>query len=474
MKSEKEPTNILSNAHHSLDELSNSEHSSQCSGDCEAYTNRLKRYCHSSLFDGSEQISSNEGRLTNDDYELVHVHIVARHGDRTPVSNLRLGPRVYYECGLVEESINWNGLEDFTPHFLTPSSLGTEPQIQFHPGTQSHECGDVKGIGKLTLLGYKQHVYLGKLMREKYDNFVGTIIHDVQSLRNGVYVQSTQVLRTIFSLSAFMLGFLPDSIELRRATTVHISQGTQLETPPVGIETVYKHCQGYSQLWNEDRRQTGYLKNEDKRRHLITNLCGMFGLVSKCQSLSVAKVFEQLSIRGCHQPLDPLPCVKDNGPCVSYPQALELFKFTDWAWTSGHPLKTSIIATMPFLTHSILTPMQRVMDSYQRSNSLAGSYKFMVSLTHDDAITKMLTNLGVRVSEWIPYATRVVFELWKRKDQELYEVRILLNGEVVTQQCGGWREGMNKELIPYPVLKAFLTSGTYRELKYYNKLCRTT
>ncbi|XP_064384751.1 uncharacterized protein LOC135333672 isoform X2 [Halichondria panicea] len=31
---------------------------------------------------------------------------------------------------------------------------------------------------------------------------------------------------------------------------------------------------------------------------------------------------------------------------------------------------------------------------------------------------------------------------------------------------------MNDELIPYPVLKVFLTSGTHRELKYYNKMCR--
>ncbi len=101
-------------------------------------------------------------------------------------------------------------------------------------------------------------------MRDKYDDFVAPIIEDVPSLRNGVYVQSTQVLRTILSLSAFMLGFLPDSTELRRATTVYISHGTLLEAPPVGIETVYKHCHGYSQLWNEDRRQTGYLTSENK------------------------------------------------------------------------------------------------------------------------------------------------------------------------------------------------------------------
>ena len=42
----------------------------------------------------------------------------------------------------------------------------------------------------------------------------------------------------------------------------------------------------------------------------------------------------------------------------------------------------------------------------------------------------------------------------------------------MTPQCGGLREGMNDELIPYPVLKVFLTSGTHRELKYYNKMCR--
>ena len=168
-----------------------------------------------------------------------------------------------------------------------------------------------------------------------------------------------------------------------------------------------------------------------------------------------------------------LPCLREDGPCVPYSQALELFQYADWVWANGHPLMSSIIATMPLLNHSVLTPMERIMDSFQQHNSLPGSYRFMVSLTHDDTITKLLTNLGVGVREWIPYATRIVFELWRKKTTNEYKVRILLNGEVVTEQIECWNEGMNRELVPYIALKEFLLSGKYRNLMSYNKICRT-
>ncbi len=447
--------------------------STRCDHDCVAYTDRLHRYCHTSLFEDFNQTysRSQEGKITDDSYELVHVHIIARHGDRTPVSNLHLGPQIYYECGLADTSFNWNRLDDFNTHFLSSSSSGSGRLIQLNPGAQNKECGDIKGIGKLTALGFKQHAFLGKLLREKYKDFVASFIDNVQSLKKNLYVQSTQVLRTIHSLSAFLLGFLPDSTELRLATTIHVSPGPFLQFPPVGISEVYKQCHGYTQLWTEDRDQTGFVASENERRYLITKLCDMFGLARKCQTLSVAKVFEQLSIRGCHNHSNPLPCLNENGPCVSYSQALELFQYTDWVWANGHPLKSSIIATMPLLNHSVLAPMERIM---QKDTSLSGSYRFMVSLTHDDTITKLLANLGVRIQEWVPYASRVVFELWKKKTTNSYEVRMLLNGEVITKQCGCWREGTNKELIPYAVLKEYLFSGKYRNLMFYSKICRTT
>lgn len=452
--------------------LLTSEPSAKCDQDCLTYTNRLHRYCHASLINAPDQIVSNEGKLTNDQdgesYELAHVHIIARHGDRTPVSVLRLGSPVYYECGMVDNSFNWNGLDDFDVHFLAP---GREPLIQLNPGSQNKECGDFMGMGKLTALGFKQHAFLGKLLRKKYSHFVADFIDNVQSLKRNVYVQSTQVLRTIHSLSAFLLGFLSDSMEVRRAVTMHISQGTLLQLPPIGISKFYKQCHGYVKLWENDRSQTGFIASVKEQRHLITELCGMFGLASKCETLSVPKVFEQLSIRGCHDPSNPLPCLGEN--CVSYSQALELFLYTDWVWANAHPRMSSIIATMPLLNHSVLAPMERIIDSNQEGTFLPGSYRLMVSLTHDNTISKMLTNLGVTMQEWMPYATRVVFELWRKKTTNLYEVRILLNGEVISVQCGGWGRGMNRELIPYADLKEFLLSGKYRNLMAYSKICRT-
>lgn len=455
-----------------------SDSSQQCDSDCEAYTQRLSRYCHTSLFNENKHDSSNEGTLeisTSNQYELVHVHIVARHGDRTPVSNLKLGSKVYQECGLTNDLFNWKGLDDFPPPLIL-SSQGSNFHIQLNPGSQKRECGDIKGIGMLTALGYKQLALLGKLMQEKYEHFTSNIVHDIKSLKSAVYVQSTYVLRTIHSLSAFMLGFLPDSADLRRATTIHVSPGTLLESPPMDIQRVYHHCNGYRKLWEENLAHSGYTMEENKRRQPVDDLCNMFKLGNKCKFLSIPKVFEQLSIRGCHQPSDVLPCARQNGPCVTYSQALELFQLTDWVWSNRYPLKSSTIALIPFLNHSILTPMQQVIQEYsiQQSTPLAGSYKLMVSLTHDKTITMMLRTLGVPVKEWIPYATRVVFELWKQRASSVFSIRILLNGAVVTNQCGAWRNKMPQELVSFPIFRDFLTSGNYMDLNLYNKICRIT
>ena len=346
-----------------------------------------------------------------------------------------------------------------------------------NPGTKEKECTDFKGAGVLTAIGYKQHAALGKLMQERYQTFVSKITNNVDSLRSEMFIQSTEVMRTTHSLSAFMLGFLPDSQHLRQATTIHISKGTFLESPPPGIETVFNHCHGYLQrVWPEDRRQTGFTAKENNRRYPITNLCRMFGLSNMCRTLTVSKVFEQVIIRGCHQPSNSLPC--NGASCLNYSQALELFRLIDWAWNNGHPLKSSIIALAPFLRHSVLTPMERLISNYQLSSTdhtSPGSYPLMVSLTHDDTITKLLTSLGIPVSEWMPYASRLVFELWKKRGDsspEDFMVRMLFNGEPVTKLCGAWREGMSDELVPFPVFGEFLTTGTYRDIESYNKICQ--
>lgn len=462
--------------------------------DALAYTKRLHRYCHTSLLDGSELRSSesHEGTLDgniNEQFELVQLHVVARHGDRTPVFNFKLGSKIFFQCGLVDEPMyNWEGLDDFpSPVALPPSAKVKNSHLPLNPGTESKECGDVKAIGKLTKLGYKQHASLGTLIEKRYSMFLRNMFLDPDSIHRSLFVHSTDFPRTIHSTAAFLLGFLPDNARIRQAVNIHISKGPHLEAPPTGFPTVYHHCHDFYQLWDDDRVESGYYQNEKKRHHLLSELCAMFRL-KNCHVPIVARVFEHVMIRGCHKPTDMMPCYKQTGNCVVFTQARKLFEFADWVWGNEHPRKTSIIGIIPFLKHSVLDPIDRLImidsnplgthtNNHPDRDAFSNSYRVMLSFTHDDTIVMLLISLGLKVHEWMPYATRVVFELWKRKtgdgksSQGDYMIRILFNGVPVTEQIGAWKDGMYSGLVPYPILKEFLTTGEYREIESYNKVC---
>ena len=476
--------------------MSNKGAQSVESDDVVAYTKRLNRYCHTSLLDGSELTSfqSHEGTLgNNEQFELVQVHVVARHGDRTPVSNYEIGSKVFFQCGLVDETTyNWEGLNDFpSPVALPPSAKVKNSHLPLNPGTESRDCGDVKAIGKLTKLGYQQHASLGALIAKKYSTFWGTVALDPVSIHRSLFVHSTDYSRTIRSATAFLLGFLPDIAQIRQAVNIHISKGPYLEAPPTDFQAVYHHCHVYDQLWNDDRAESGYFHNEIKKHHLLSSLCAMFR-IQTCHLPIVSRVFEHVMIRGCHKPSDMMPCYKHTGDCVGFTQARKLFEFADWVWSNEHPPKSSIIGLMPFLKHSVLDPIERLImidsntvgnlnSKYPDRSAFSTSYRVMLSFTHDDTIVMLMTSLGLKVHEWMPYASRVVFELWKRKTRDDtgttsrgdYMIRILFNGVPVTEQTGAWKDGtgMYSELVPYPVLKEYLTTGEYRDVNSYNKIC---
>ena len=95
--------------------------------------------------------------------QLVLVQAVWRHGDRTPAVFLPNDPNVNY---------SW-------------------PQ----------------GLGELTFLGMKQHLALGKKLRNYYVDQLGVIPGKYNSQQ--VYIRSTDVNRTLISAMSNMLGMFP-------------------------------------------------------------------------------------------------------------------------------------------------------------------------------------------------------------------------------------------------------------------------
>ena len=461
--------------------LTSDEHFSRCDKNCHAYHKRLDDYCHRLLLRSQlklekQFLSARENDLPAhiaNSYALQQVHIVARHGDRSPTSQYQLGlSRVYYECGLVQgqESWKWVGLRDF-PHLKAllyeTEKVHFEHQSLF-PGTNSKECG----VGKLTREGYFQHRALGSMMNKKYAISILHNFSNIQEAVQSMYVQSTDYSRTLHSAGAFMLGFLPDQKEFRESTTIYVSPGILLQAPPPWMEPVFsncKHLKGFSatNLWKTNYYQTELAKYNPLLEHLIT----MFQVTTLKRPIA-REVFDSVVTRGCHVKENPLPCSSAD-KCMSYVFASKMFEYVDWTFLNTFTINGATVATLPLLRHSIYGAMREAVDGMDKAK------KFILSVTHDTTIAQLLLALGVRQEVWMPYASRLVFELWKSTadtKSSSYYVRVLFNGIPLTHQLSAWKDiqegSLHPELIPFLNWEEFVLKGVYKDIESYNKACK--
>ena len=146
---------------------------------------------------------------------------------------------------------------------------------------------------------------------------------------------------------------------------------------------------------------------------------------------------------------------------MSEQMASEAMHHAIWAFAENY---TGIadVATHPML----IQIAKRMVNKSQRKSSL----KFVLYSGHDSTATPLLINLGVHDRRrWTPYATRVVFELWrdtlidssKHPDSiDNFYFRVLVNGKVVTSKmkfCGDAL--VDGELCPVQELVSWLSNG---------------
>lgn len=406
----------------------------------------------------------------NNSYELVQVHILARHGDRSPATPYVVGATVFYECGLVEmwRDSSWGRLQDFPPL----KGLQHEDELLYsihqtlYPGYNSKQCG----IGKLTSQGFHQHKALGMQIRRKYTKLFGNSTG--HRLAQSIFVQSTDVPRTIQSAAAFMLGFLPDQRTLRRLITIHVSPGVKLQAPPPGISRVFKPCRNFPSFRKRELEEnSNFFEIEKKKYHpLLEDFCHKFGLHNVQNRPIITKIFDSIWTRGCHIQESPLPCYNDQ--CLDYHSAKKMYEFADWAFTNIRTRDSSLVAMLPFLRHSVLGLMEGVV---RENNDLK---RFVLSLSHDSTMTRVLIALGMHLDKCMPYASRITFELWKSKmgvgaGEGKFHVRVLFNGMPITHELSALQQtgSDHPELLPYSAWKRFMEYGKYRDTQFYDQAC---
>ncbi|KAL8865888.1 MAG: hypothetical protein Q9174_006634 [Haloplaca sp. 1 TL-2023] len=166
--------------------------------------------------------------------------------------------------------------------------------------------------------------------------------------------------------------------------------------------------------------------------------------------MSVDHYFDNLSVRLCHA--KPLPCGNASNPhlCLTQEMADTVFRLGQWeysylyrdagprtlAYSVGRygiwiaelvqNLRDAMVAASDSSSSSFSSSEKR-----KRRSSSSGIVKYRHNIAHDGSISHILNILQVESMVWPGMGSEIVFELYKRKSDQRFFIRVLWGGQVL-------------------------------------------
>ncbi|KAJ2747008.1 hypothetical protein GGI20_000904 [Coemansia sp. BCRC 34301] len=383
-------------------------------------------YCDAGFPDDRAYASVPEAKL-----ELVQV--VVRHGDRTPV-HLIPNDSTTWTCDGVDENIYLHGAGQ-----PETNTTGAYRQVIEIPAW-NHKYGFANqvwrgscNVGQLTDRGKAQHRQLGSKLRSIYVDKLGFLSAQLNNT-DEIYTRTTHVWRTKNSAESLLAALWPKrGIVPQSAIPLH--------TYPEEIETMYGNSGAcgkirtiLSTIAASDQYQA-FLKDQGS---LMAKLSGIFDVSGSDWASSWDGYVDILQARHCHG-ID-LPCSdrasisgKAAPKCATAEDATQVLRNSHYEYAfkyRDHPLSQSYLR---LVIGSLLGTLKDQMQEHIGGKT--GSLKFALYSGHDSTVAPLLAVLHAsnRNMLWPPYASNILFELWKKNDGNRV-VRVIYNGQVLKLQ----------------------------------------
>lgn len=425
----------------------------------------LTHYCNFPV-----RTSGAEGSLSLEDLEhskrfrLEMVHVLIRHGDRSPAMDIANMDHKNYDYDCTFKTADRDHKQMFEEFKQTSMYFKLREFVKGVRTSQSLiPSGKKCEIGQLTQRGFLQHFEIGKHMREVYHDFLGDDITG-----GNLLLRSTERTRCIQSAAAFLFGLLTKDTIMREGIAINLTSDIWLREDDHGVP--YK-CPSFYQRWAEYKQRQEYITGAAEMEPFMQKYSQILG-TSRSSITTVIFLTDAILTRYCYK--HPLPC--GPGGCVTQEMAADGINFASWAFAEN------FTAIADVATHPMLIQMAKRMIDKSRDKT---KLKFILYSAHDSTVTPLLLNLGVHDrNKWTPYATRVVIELWRDTTssvssedsiESLY-FRVLVNGKAVTSKMKFCGEALFKgELCPVRELITWLSAG--KGVKgmdeNYQSLCNT-
>ncbi|XP_071840255.1 2-phosphoxylose phosphatase 1-like [Apostichopus japonicus] len=411
---------------------------------------RLENYCN------DKGIMKGDEGIAPDGYRLRSVHVLARHGDRTPLENGKTGKLApfQFECSLTEanKKIGSIHMEKFLRVMQSSSkdvnSLDQEMKsliLRIPLRNSRVACY----ASQLTPHGWVQHMRLGDFLKKRY--WKQLQLSSEHGATQKLAIKSTQSPRTIQSAIAFLFGFLP------KFSVLDVSKIKRSDSPTFCSERNC-HCGAVDKLRESVVDRYHSFHKEENTKNLSSRVSRLMYVEDPLYSVpNPSRLIELLTARACHH--SALPCT-ENG-CVDEAMFEQVFQEVDsisgklraggnssaelYGRLAMHPLLSTISLTMRYIDRG--------------QNNLPRFYLYM---GHDITLTPFLDALGM-VYPWPGYASRVVIEHWYHSDSEQSAIKILYNGVDVTYKVSFCAEVLNTDgLCPFEAYYKFIDTDNLR------------
>jgi len=303
--------------------------------------------------------------------KLAFVHVVFRHGDRTPCS--------YYPNDPYNKRSEWP-----------------------------------VGKGQLTSIGKMQHFKLGQWLRSRYGN--GKLISDVYN-ENEIHVKSTDVDRTLMSAQANMAGLFPPSGYMQWNPDL-VWQPIPIHTKPQSqdylLSVEHTACPRLTKL-RKDARNSDEIQSVFKdNKELLDYISSHSG--SKVNSVEEADwLYDNLLVEKLYNKTLP--------------------SWTQKVFPGGEFEKIrNLIFTVDSLTHEMKRlqagPLLQIMKE-DWIEAINGSFakKMEIFSGHDNTISYILNSLNIFDGKPPNYASAVIFELHQLPSSQ-FGVKILYHKQL--------------------------------------------
>lgn len=290
---------------------------------------------------------------------LKHLHILFRHGDRSPIVNI-------------------------------PSILHNLPSAWS------------QGLGKLTDKGVEQHFLLGKWLRSKYQGFVPSKYNS-----SNYHIRSTDFDRTLMSAMANAAGFYNESSSPLAPYGINWSP-IPVHTKPQVTDALLgvSPCPYRDSLQKSQMDSQSSMEFEKKHSDLFDKLTSVAG-VGPVNRHNIWSIADFITCMVSHNITLPSWCTKEL--------LTELYEVSRFYWVKRYASSNDIIRLEigvflnTFVKHirSIIHGQQLdISDEHPLSTE-----HIIVYSAHDTDVTYLLAGFGVYDNQTIGYASTVILEL---------------------------------------------------------------